>query len=357
LTNEGQHIEYNNQNVPVFMTSNSFGTFVFTPSIVYAARYDKGIYKFENETWSIVKAQYSPKNLSVDGDTIWTSSGVDAEYHKISPVLIETIPGNRFDRSVHRKGNFWGSTSFDYGIFKMNLEGPSFLVNPDTCSLLNSTNYDFKFSKKTDSLYVAGSQGLSIAFGNTFIDSIDIFSSIDMPNSGILEFEFDNKDNIWALFGEIAPNPNFTIPHSLAYYTQSTRTWSKFYDSNNSPIDFSNEFTIEVDTAGNLWVAQGLFLHVLKINEVPSWLNTQKLTSKLNIGIYPNPVTDILTIQNNEYKIQKISIYDLSGKLILEQKEISIGDNKIDLNAIQKGYYLIKIEAENGVLTSKFQKN
>jgi len=53
-----------------------------------------------------------------------------------------------------------------------------------------------------------------------------------------------------------------------------------------------------------------------------------------NISIYPNPTSQILNIENNN---DEISIYNLSGKLIIKTR-----DNKIDVSDWNNGVYIIK---------------
>lgn len=59
------------------------------------------------------------------------------------------------------------------------------------------------------------------------------------------------------------------------------------------------------------------------------------------IQAYPNPVKDILYF---EKEVQKITITDLTGKVLVIQNNIS----QTDMSAFQNGIYLITIETENG---------
>jgi len=62
-----------------------------------------------------------------------------------------------------------------------------------------------------------------------------------------------------------------------------------------------------------------------------------------NVQLGPNPVSNILTISNNE-KIEKIEIFDLQGKMI---KTVNIEYNKkeitIDINELPKGMYTVHL--------------
>ena len=70
------------------------------------------------------------------------------------------------------------------------------------------------------------------------------------------------------------------------------------------------------------------------------------------IKLYPNPVRDYLTIES-EYTIEALVIYDLTGKMVKEIKQIS---NKIDLSELSTGYYLLRVTTSEGEAMHKFVK-
>ncbi len=71
--------------------------------------------------------------------------------------------------------------------------------------------------------------------------------------------------------------------------------------------------------------------------------------------IYPNPVTNILNIENTKYKNIEISIYDMQAKLVFQQNfENNIVS--IDLSSYRKGLYLIKTTTNNKINTYKINK-
>ena len=71
------------------------------------------------------------------------------------------------------------------------------------------------------------------------------------------------------------------------------------------------------------------------------------------ITLYPNPTSEFLNIKSDQ-KISNIEIYDLSGKLVQTSK---MTGEKVSVNQLPKGNYIIKIQTENGVVNSKFIKN
>jgi hypothetical protein len=71
---------------------------------------------------------------------------------------------------------------------------------------------------------------------------------------------------------------------------------------------------------------------------------------KIGVMIYPNPVTDKLNIVTNG-TISNISITDFSGKVVF--KGVS---QSIDISALSKGVYFVKVETAQGISNTKFIK-
>ncbi len=75
---------------------------------------------------------------------------------------------------------------------------------------------------------------------------------------------------------------------------------------------------------------------------------------KSQIFIYPNPTKDVLMLYNeSESYIEAIKIYDVLGKLVLEQSNPS---NQIDISNLSSGLLLVQIETDKGIVTKKVVK-
>jgi alpha-tubulin suppressor-like RCC1 family protein len=74
-----------------------------------------------------------------------------------------------------------------------------------------------------------------------------------------------------------------------------------------------------------------------------------------SIKVFPNPVKNILSIQNPEnLSINKITISDLTGKKVLEQKTNS---NTINVEKLPNGTYLLQTTSDGENSVTKFIKN
>jgi len=69
-----------------------------------------------------------------------------------------------------------------------------------------------------------------------------------------------------------------------------------------------------------------------------------------NLILYPNPVKDELKIENGDLRIDKVEIYDLSGKVINSRW---LNSKSINVTNLSQGIYFVKIETDKGILIKK----
>jgi len=75
--------------------------------------------------------------------------------------------------------------------------------------------------------------------------------------------------------------------------------------------------------------------------------------SKKAVSIYPNPTTEALILNVNS-KINSADIYDLSGKLV---RNVTVSaDNKVNVQDLKNGTYVLKVNTEAGSTSHKFIK-
>ncbi len=71
-------------------------------------------------------------------------------------------------------------------------------------------------------------------------------------------------------------------------------------------------------------------------------------------GFYPNPTADFIWIAGNDREEKGVTIMSLDGKLILSEKVI--GKRSIDVSRLERGIYLLRINADGDSKTSKLIK-
>lgn len=65
-------------------------------------------------------------------------------------------------------------------------------------------------------------------------------------------------------------------------------------------------------------------------------------------NVYPNPATTSLMVQNANERMQSVAIYDAAGRM-LYVKEIGDYNAQLDVQALNKGLYIIRVTTQTGV--------
>ncbi|MPS72027.1 MAG: T9SS type A sorting domain-containing protein [Chryseobacterium sp.] len=90
----------------------------------------------------------------------------------------------------------------------------------------------------------------------------------------------------------------------------------------------------------------------MDVNLVDNCLIATDETSKIRLTTYPNPAQDFLKLDTEE-KIQKIDIYDVSGRIVFSP---SINQNKINISKLKSGVYYLNLSINGKSLKTKFIK-
>ncbi|HKL08883.1 MAG TPA: T9SS type A sorting domain-containing protein, partial [Bacteroidales bacterium] len=73
------------------------------------------------------------------------------------------------------------------------------------------------------------------------------------------------------------------------------------------------------------------------------------------ISIYPNPTNGIVNFEFVNNNIQKLTISDITGKKIREKTQIQQNES-IDLSSFVSGIYIISIQTDKKIFTTKIIK-
>lgn len=104
-----------------------------------------------------------------------------------------------------------------------------------------------------------------------------------------------------------------------------------------SSVELANNYIFTAGKSGKIYRSE---TGILTTNE--------KITDE-NISIYPNPVTDFVSIKiNNNEKISLIELFNIEGKLVYSSSTLNSYDTvKIDMSYFNKGMYFLKINLKN----------
>jgi hypothetical protein len=80
-----------------------------------------------------------------------------------------------------------------------------------------------------------------------------------------------------------------------------------------------------------------------------SSLSTSEVKLKIqSVGIYPNPVKDLLTVKADS-AIETISVTNVAG----QRMNVGLSNNQINMNGLPSGFYMIELKLKNGQSISK----
>jgi hypothetical protein len=334
--------------------SDDFGTlwpndnlqFAFTPTDIFYNINLYGFHSFTGYSSTLINASFEDyRNMTSNLDTVYVTMADLSGFRKFYNGTVESFSKNFTEidaKGIFVYGNNGGSVIYQY------IQSTNTTIN-----LTSDPQYlwyvynDTKFSRNTDTFYVGGTKGISYAYNYDFLDTITPNNTFNMPSPNVLEMEFDAEDSLWAVFGDINNNP-------FALAKLEGDTWTNIFNASNSPIDFSTFLSFEIDTLGNLWVADFNYLHTLLTPNSPGWLSLLEKEKEINFSIYPNPSNDFITI-NCKSMIDNIEIVDLQGRKVHSSFYYSFNPivNIIDL---QVGTYFIKVVSGTNVEFQQFVK-
>lgn len=97
-------------------------------------------------------------------------------------------------------------------------------------------------------------------------------------------------------------------------------------------------------------------ISISAIDTLPSYLGMDDFVSS-KFNIFPNPVTDIITITNSEnISIEEITLYDMNGKILKSLKFDTKYEVQLDIGNFASGTYMLHIKTNEGVAVKKVVK-
>lgn len=174
--------------------------------------------------------------------------------------------------------------------------------------------------------------------------SMGSFEEVDIPALkdniswlSVGDLDNDSFDEILMLEGN-----HLSEVTSLAKYNNSSGT----FDINNLSSNYSNTRRGGIADVNNDGLKDFYFYSRVPSGKFVIALQSEDMTTGIHelantkIEIYPNPVSDVLNIDIDGHLDFKVSIYNLSGKLVTS----SINKRTIDVSFITQGSYLLELK-------------
>lgn len=157
------------------------------------------------------------------------------------------------------------------------------------------------------------SQGRSITGG--YVYRGDIYTNMQG-----LYFFADFVSGIWGYVDEA---------NEITIIDDTTQNWSTFGQDNNNEIYIASY-------AGAILKIEGENLVGIEENNAN------------NIGIYPNPAENSITINASNSSLKSVNIYNISGSLVLETSVNNTSKTQVNTSTLPQGFYLVKISTIRG---------
>ena len=175
-----------------------------------------------------------------------------------------------------------------------------------------------------------------------------------LPTRKYLSISNDNDPIIPYLGGNSLVGLDFLNAEDAAYAIAQNQGYTG--DIITGPgLPFGNPVVFEYSyLSGNVVHIRGNAEHSINTSQseyIKSFFNDCLNTTNIsdldieNIKVYPNPVSDVLTIEIDHSKEQMLEIYSLTGALLLRE-EISSKNRSIVVSSLKEGVYVLKIGNE-----------
>ena len=110
----------------------------------------------------------------------------------------------------------------------------------------------------------------------------------------------------------------------------------------------NNFSTFGENKDGDLFIAGISSGTIFKIIDSSTLANQQFENNKFSI--YPNPAKNNFTVKSTaENLISNVTLFDLTGKLLLSKKLENSVENSVSVAGLSKGIYLITLNTQNGI--------
>ncbi len=192
---------------------------------------------------------------------------------------------------------------------------------------------------------------------------------IEISAGSLFSLAIKNDNTLWSsgynLFMQLA-HGNIQTNTNVLTQIGTSNTWNTISAGNSHSM--AMETTTQLREAGRNWEGQigigtnNMSVGILQSVGCPTTLSNQIVSSKkLDINVFPNPTTDIISINYNldESTQLTLKVTNLQGQIVLKnifEKMSGFQNDSLDLSNQASGLYFINLATETGNYTSKVMK-
>lgn len=270
--------------------------------------------------------------------------------------------------NVYTTGEFRGVVDFDPGLATHNMVSAGnadiFISKIDSAGnyvwakKIGGSGYDFAWNIKVDglsSIYICGSFHGTVDFN---------------PDAGVYNLSSAGNDDMFVLkYGFPQPFCGSDIIISSSPYNVNlteSKTW--IITSGTVLVPLGTYVKLDADAYqyvklnpgfkaehGSVFVAQaynGCTLGAPLLPQSGKVFNGDLSGAADEIVLYPNPTTGLIHIKHDE-KLSGLQIFDMMGKLVIDQKCAGETETNIDLSYLSNGVYHVKAAGHNAIKVLK----
>lgn len=181
------------------------------------------------------------------------------------------------------------------------------------------------------------------ATGRNVFETIPIDENQPCDGVGVCEFRisWNNTESRWEFIADDG-NGDFSAPFLIYSNTEAS---TPNPPSLNLGTWVENTSTTNGDCNGDLTTANA----TLTGDVQDTTLGIDGLLLNNQIGLYPNPVKNTLYLNTKGQNIDRVLVYNVLGKLVLQDK----GSSTIDVSQYHAGVYFVQIQIGNREFVKK----
>jgi len=306
-------------------------------------------------------------------------------------VVLHTIPNPTIENNLEILNEGGGNESFTCNFSNLN-ENTIYYLRAFATNIYG-TNYGNQIIFSTyDTLPpIPNYNQLEDLFAECLINIVNYPSATDNCNGQIIgvpnQTEFTESGTLTWTYSDIAgnfvtqtqniiiedeTNPNIECVTNQTIYLNENQTYYTIQGTEFDPTgvidncvvaniynNFNNLTTLEnaqlpTGTTTIVWTVTDNFGNIANCSfdvTVNAFVNISAIATK-GISIYPNPAFGIVNIEFANNNIQKLTVFDVTGKQISEKTDIQKNET-IDLSSFESGIYIISIQTDKEIFTTK----
>ena len=159
----------------------------------------------------------------------------------------------------------------------------------------------------------------------------------------VIDIAFDETKTYFGLLGDIG---------GCYVYDSMDESWIFYNSSEDVSLVSNNVNYILPDNNNNLWIAHNdAGISVLRAEVDPVEIDNSH--NDLTINVFPNPTSDIITMENGSFANSFVQIMNANGSLVMQTKT---AQSSIDISSLPNGIYLLKVlsSIDNKNYTTQF---